>query len=125
MAFQIVDDILDVIATDEQLGKPAGHDLVEGVYTLPVLRALAGDGLPELRALLGGPIEGNELDRARKLVRESDGVSQSVEVARGYIAHAVTVLAPLGERPSAVALRGAAEHLLSGLAVESGAASNS
>ena len=42
MAFQIVDDILDVIATDEQLGKPAGHDLVEGVYTLPMLRALAG-----------------------------------------------------------------------------------
>ena len=40
MAFQIVDDILDVVATDEQLGKPAGHDLVEGVYTLPVLRAL-------------------------------------------------------------------------------------
>ena len=28
--------------TDEQLGKPAGHDLVEGVYTLPVLRTLAG-----------------------------------------------------------------------------------
>ncbi len=34
-AFQIVDDILDVVATDEQLGKPAGHDLVEGVYTPP------------------------------------------------------------------------------------------
>ena len=34
MAFQIVDDMLDVVATDGQLGKPAGHDLVEGVYTL-------------------------------------------------------------------------------------------
>ena len=34
MAFQIVDDVLDVVATDAQLGKPAGHDLVEGVYTL-------------------------------------------------------------------------------------------
>ena len=39
--FQIVDDILDVTATDEQLGKPSGHDMIEGVYTLPVLRTLA------------------------------------------------------------------------------------
>ncbi|NCZ67665.1 MAG: heptaprenyl diphosphate synthase, partial [Acidimicrobiia bacterium] len=26
MVFQIVDDVLDIVATDEQLGKPAGHD---------------------------------------------------------------------------------------------------
>ena len=41
IVFQIVDDILDVTATDEQLGKPAGHDMIEGVYTLPVIRTLA------------------------------------------------------------------------------------
>ncbi len=115
MAFQVVDDILDVIATDEELGKPAGHDIAEGIYNLPVLRALAHDGLPELRALLGGPIEGDELDRARKLVRESDGVAQSVRVARSYVDEAIASLAPFGERPSAVALRGAAEHLLAEL----------
>src|SRR5687767_11689527 len=40
MAFQIVDDVLDVVATDEQLGKPSGQDLAEGVYNLPVIRAL-------------------------------------------------------------------------------------
>src|SRR5947209_10342412 len=43
MVFQIVDDILDVVATEEELGKPAGNDLVEGVYTLPVILALAAD----------------------------------------------------------------------------------
>ena len=55
MVFQIVDDILDITDTTEQLGKPAGHDLVEGVYTLPVLRTLAMDGGAgeELVALLG------------------------------------------------------------------------
>ena len=54
MAFQIVDDLLDVTSTDEQLGKPAGHDLVEGTYTLPVIRTLAAGGAPadELRSLL-------------------------------------------------------------------------
>ena len=43
MVFQIVDDILDITGTSEGLGKPAGHDMVEGVYTLPVLRTLAMD----------------------------------------------------------------------------------
>ena len=48
MVFQIVDDILDITDTTEQLGKPAGHDMVEGVYTLPVLRTLAmGGGVGE------------------------------------------------------------------------------
>src|SRR3954454_3628902 len=68
MAFQIVDDVLDVVATDEELGKPAGQDLAEGVYTLPVIRALhRGNG--ELRGLLGSPLERGDIDRARKLVR--------------------------------------------------------
>ncbi len=53
--FQIVDDILDVTATDEQLGKPSGHDMIEGVYTLPVLRTLAlgNAAAVELAQLLG------------------------------------------------------------------------
>ena len=40
MCFQIVDDVLDVTGTDESLGKPAGNDILEGVYTLPVIHAL-------------------------------------------------------------------------------------
>ena len=115
MAFQVVDDILDVIATDEELGKPAGHDIAEGIYNLPVLRALDDGALPELRALLGGPIEGDDLDRARKLVRESDGVAQSITVAQSYVGQAVAALAPFGDTPAAVALRGAAEHLVADL----------
>ena len=111
MAFQIVDDILDVVATDEQLGKPAGHDLVEGAYNLPVLRALAGPSGPELAALLGAPIEGEVWERARTLVRQSTGVAESVDVAQGYVDRAVAVLDPLADRPTAAALQGAARHL--------------
>jgi heptaprenyl diphosphate synthase len=115
MAFQVVDDVLDVVATDEQLGKPAGHDIAEGIYNLPVLRALAA-GDDELRALLGGPIAGAELERARELVRASVGVPQSIEVARGFVHDAVATLAPFGERPAATALAGAAQQLLADLA---------
>ncbi len=116
MAFQIVDDVLDVVATDEQLGKPAGHDLVEGAYNLPVLRALAGPTGPELADLLGAPIAGETWERARTLVRESDGVDESVEVAKGYVTDAIDLLAPLEDRPAAVALQGASRHLLETLA---------
>ena len=115
MAFQIVDDILDVVATDEQLGKPAGHDLVEGAYNLPVLRALAGPSGPELAALLGAPIEGEVWERARTLVRQSTGVAESVDVAQGYVDRAVAVLDPLADRPTAAALQGAARHILTNL----------
>jgi len=115
MAFQVVDDILDVIATDEQLGKPAGHDLVEGAYNLPVLRALRGPAGDELRSLLGTPLEGEQWERARSLVREGDAIDQSVAVARRFVADAEAALEPLADRPAAVALREAAHHLLDSL----------
>ena len=114
MAFQIVDDVLDVIATDEQLGKPAGHDIAEGIYNLPVLHALEEVGA-DLGALLGGPIDGADLDTARGLVRTSTGVKQSIQLARRYVDDAVEALAPFGGTPSAVALAGAATHLLVGV----------
>ena len=121
MAFQVVDDVLDVVATDEQLGKPAGHDIAEGIYNLPVLRALAA-GDDDLRAHLGGPVDGAALADAVGLVRASVGVEQSVEVARAYVGRAVETLGPLGERPASSALAGAATHLLVELdAVRAGA----
>lgn len=119
MAFQVVDDVLDVVATDEQLGKPAGHDIAEGIYNLPVLRALAAGG-DDLRPLLGGPIDGAQLETARALVRSSVGVPESIAVAEAYVHDAVAVLAPFGERPAAIALAGAAQQLLVDLAAITG-----
>ena len=115
MAFQIVDDILDVVATDEQLGKPAGHDLVEGAYNLPTLLALAGPEGDELRTLLGGPLEGERWERARALVRSSDGIDLSIDVARRYVDRACELLQPYEHRPTAVGLQGASRHLLASL----------
>lgn len=91
MCFQIVDDVLDVTATDEELGKPAGNDIIEGVYTLPVIHALADSD--ELRDLLGRKIDREQLDAARALVKAGDAVGRSIETARGHAADASAVLA--------------------------------
>ncbi len=91
MCFQIVDDVLDVTATDEELGKPAGNDIIEGVYTLPVIHALAESD--ELRDLLGRKIDREQLDAARALVKAGEAVDRSIETARGHAADASAVLA--------------------------------
>src|SRR3989442_8177874 len=101
MAFQIVDDVLDVVATDEQLGKPSGHDMAEGIYTLPVIRALAA-GDDELRELLGRPlVETAEIERARKLVKAGAGVEEALAEARRHSDEARAALA--GPPPSTAA----------------------
>ncbi len=105
MAFQIVDDILDLTATAEQLGKPAAHDLVEGVYSLPVLRALAGPNGDALRELLGSPIEGADLAEARRLVLDGDAIEQACTEVRAWVDRADASLAEFADRPGAHTLR--------------------
>jgi heptaprenyl diphosphate synthase len=111
MVFQIVDDILDVVATDEELGKPAGNDLVEGVYTLPVIRALAES--EALRKLLGTPLERAEVEAARALVRSNGAVGAAVDVARRYAGESKAALATVGGAgPVVSALATLGDHLI-------------
>ncbi|MDP1794476.1 MAG: polyprenyl synthetase family protein [Acidimicrobiales bacterium] len=101
MAFQLIDDVLDLVATDEELGKPAGNDLVEGVYTLPVIRAL-GDGSigPELAPLLGSGIDTPTRDKAREMVRASDGIQYTIDRARDYLARGADAMGALPSNPA-------------------------
>jgi len=54
MVFQITDDVLDLIADESFLGKPAGSDIGEGTFTLPVLLAADGPRGAEIHHLLDG-----------------------------------------------------------------------
>jgi len=98
MIFQVRDDILDIVGTEAELGKPAGQDLAEGIYTLPVLLALADPVAgPELRPLLGVPLGQPERDKARSIVAESDAIAEAVAEARRYadLAAEAALLAPM------------------------------
>jgi heptaprenyl diphosphate synthase len=83
MAFQIWDDVRDLLCTEAELGKPAGHDILEGTYTLPVIRALADPSYgADLALLLGRRLGGAELDTARDLIVATDAVQSTLSEGR-------------------------------------------
>jgi heptaprenyl diphosphate synthase len=86
MCFQIVDDVLDITATDAVLGKPAGQDLVEGVYTLPVIHAIASS--PALRERLGHPLDPEQLAEVRRLAISDGAIDAALGKARDHAAKA-------------------------------------
>jgi heptaprenyl diphosphate synthase len=112
MAFQLVDDVLDLVSTEEELGKPAAHDLTEGIYNLPVLRALETDAGDSLRELLGSPIEGDERERARSLVLQSGGIESTMSEAERFCRQAQDALGPVAESPARSAMHDGVDHLL-------------
>lgn len=116
LVFQLRDDILDITAVDGQLGKPAGQDLAEGIYTLPVLLALDDPELgPELAAILGRPLDEPEREKARSLVAASDGVRRSLERAQAHGARAQEAARALSSAKLTEGFSTLASSLLEGL----------
>jgi heptaprenyl diphosphate synthase len=101
IAFQLSDDLLDIASESVQSGKTPGTDLREGVPTLPVLYALAGDDTDasavRLREILAtGPITDDALHaEALVLLRESVAMKRARETVRSYAEEARSQLAPL------------------------------
>ena len=117
MVFQIVDDILDVIATDAELGKRAGHDMEEGVYTLPVLLTLSqkSSDSDELRSFLGKPLSQTERERALAIVRAHSGIQSAIESANNYVHMAETECDRMPQGVVTDALRAAPAALLASI----------
>jgi heptaprenyl diphosphate synthase len=112
LAFQLSDDIMDLTASHQTLGKEPGQDLREGVYTLPVLHALAGPDGAELRGLLaGGPPGGEGLARALAIVAEPANLAHAREAVVAEVDRARALAARLPEGPANTALAQLAEFL--------------
>ena len=90
VCFQIVDDCLDVTGTDAALGKPAGNDLLEGVYTLPVIYAI--ERTPALREFLGRKLDDTALEAARELATSDGAIDAALDAAREEAGRADKVL---------------------------------
>jgi heptaprenyl diphosphate synthase len=97
MAFHITDDVLDLTAEAALLGKPTANDLIEGVYSLPVIHALRDS--TELRGLLREPPGPGEVERARQLVLDTGAVKAAQAVAANHVDMACAALCCPGFDP--------------------------
>ncbi|MDF0726221.1 heptaprenyl diphosphate synthase component II [Cytobacillus sp. S13-E01] len=95
MAFQITDDILDFTATEQQLGKPAGSDLLQGNVTLPVLYALQDPVLSQEIIKVSETTTHEEIQPLINLIKNSSAIKKSTEISNRYLDKAFDVLSEL------------------------------
>ncbi|MFH1775370.1 MAG: polyprenyl synthetase family protein [Chloroflexota bacterium] len=105
IAFQIVDDILDFVGTEEELGKPIGSDLVQGTITLPVMLLLEREADNKtVKALFNNGDKGENIKQVIQLIHNSSIVQECYEVVADYCSHARDNLKHLPDNPSRQAL---------------------
>jgi heptaprenyl diphosphate synthase len=83
MVFQIADDALDLVADEETIGKPAGSDIREGKFTMPVLESLSGNDGQRVRELLSSshPYPDEVVNEVIDIVRSGGHVESSLAEA--------------------------------------------
>lgn len=99
MVFQLVDDLMDVVATAESWAKPVGQDVPNGVYTAAVIAALEHSD-DRFRRLFGPSMAATQvdlvLDRARRI-----GTEPALDLIDKYVSEA---LGELAAAPASAAL---------------------
>jgi geranylgeranyl pyrophosphate synthase len=99
LAFQMVDDLLDILGPEEKIGKPVGSDLRAGIPSLPMV--LAAEHNPELRAMFrnGAGHDDAVFKRTLELLREPQIIARARAMAAEQVQRAGELLTML--RPSA------------------------
>jgi geranylgeranyl pyrophosphate synthase len=97
MAFQIVDDILDFAGDEDDLGKPVGSDLRQGIITLPTICFLEAHPEDEIVArVLRDRGEGDsEVRAAVEVIKESGAIESSTAEAKRFVARSRDALSIL------------------------------
>lgn len=110
-AFQLVDDALDYMANEDELGKSIGDDLAEGKPTLPLIYIMA-HGTPEEKLVIQKAIESEGLallDQVSAIIQNSGAIDYTYEMARKEAMAAKAALDPLPDSAFKTALMALAD----------------
>ena len=94
MAFQITDDILDITSSSEELGKPVGNDLRQGIVTMPVIYALQhSPHKDELRDIVQtANMSEEKIKRGLEIIHETDAIEYSYNRVADYLKKARSII---------------------------------
>ncbi|MGA2034324.1 MAG: polyprenyl synthetase family protein [Thermoguttaceae bacterium] len=115
VAFQIADDLLDVLGDESKVGKSLGTDLLKQKSTLPMIRLLAQVPLPERRELLAllSRSDNHRREALRPWWDGSDALAYTRQKAYWHARQAAEALAVLPPGPAREALRGLTDFVVS------------
>ena len=113
IAFQIQDDVLDLIGDTNEVGKPLGNDIEQVKLTLPLIHFLK-TAPDEHRRLLRSLLKGDEPDRAEKvrnLISPSGSIQYARAIAEKYVERAMRAIKALEKSDAKSALEEAARFI--------------
>ncbi|GAB4571354.1 MAG: solanesyl diphosphate synthase [Anaerolineae bacterium] len=102
MAFQIIDDALDFTSSTKRMGKPIGHDLREGVITLPVLlyHARQEHLNGTFQRVIAGTAREDQIEDTISAIKSSGVIDEAINIARDFAARARESLNTLPDSPA-------------------------
>ncbi len=113
MSLQIVDDILDFDATREEVGKPVGADLAQGIMTMPTIIAVeTGPADNPVLTSLRHPGDADSLAMAVQLAQDPAIIDASYAAANSYSLAAIKSLAALDPGPARDSLEQLARYVI-------------
>lgn len=105
IAFQIIDDVLDIVGEKQVLGKPTGMDLRDGNPSIPIILALR-QGHAAVVEAFQSPAAGEEkIEAALRVIRESSAIDEALALSRIYAQRALRATAAFPRSPYCDALR--------------------
>lgn len=114
IAFQIVDDVLDIVGDARKVGKTLGLDMALGKLTLPALHCL-GMASDEVRRVIRDAVSNRRtiaMEQLRSWLTQTGSIEFALDQARVQVNHALTALAEFPDSAARACLRTLAGYVV-------------